>query len=148
MYLAHISPSSPQAGFKLNEKSLDLNRSCVLLISHHISAISPLYLRYISPISPRCVLLISHSGGTFGTLNCANLLKVRAAARGRGGVGAGAGVGVGLAYDSNLPPPPPLPLPLPLPLLQGFTEDIFCLTSEWDTCIARSHLPCISLLSP
>ena len=49
MYLAHISPSSPQAGFKLNEKSLDLNRSCVLLISH--------------------------SGGTFGTLNCANLLK-------------------------------------------------------------------------
>ena len=42
---------TPQAGFKLNEKSLDLNRSCVLLISH--------------------------SGGTFGTLNCANLLKVR-----------------------------------------------------------------------
>jgi len=68
---------TPQAGFKLNEKSLDLNRSCVLLISHHISAISPLHLRYISPISPRCVLLISHSGGTFGTLNCANLLKVR-----------------------------------------------------------------------
>ena len=51
------------------------------------------------------MLLISHSGGTFGTLNCANLLK-------------------------------------------GFTEDIFCITSEWDTCIARLHLPCISLISP
>ena len=53
----------------LNERSLDLNRSCVLLISH--------------------------SGGTFGTLNCANLLK-------------------------------------------GFTEDLFVVTSEWDTQIARS----------
>ena len=41
------------------------------------------------------MLLISHSGGTFGTLNCANLLK-------------------------------------------GYTEDLFCITSEWDTCIARA----------
>ena len=56
----------------LNERSLDLNRSCVLLISH--------------------------SGGTFGTLNCANLLK-------------------------------------------GFTEDLFVVTSEWDTQIGATLHP-------
>ena len=56
----------------LNERSLDLNRSCVLLISH--------------------------SGGTFGTLNCANLLK-------------------------------------------GFTEDLFVVTSEWDTQIGATPHP-------
>ena len=42
-----------------------------------------------------CALLISHSGGTFATLNVANLLK-------------------------------------------GFTSTIFCVTSEWDTQVARA----------
>jgi len=60
---------TPQVGFRLNQRSLELNRSCVLMISH--------------------------SGGTFGTLNCANLLK-------------------------------------------GFTDDLFVVTSEWDTQIARA----------
>ena len=44
------------------------------------------------------MLLISHSGGTFGTLNCANLLK-------------------------------------------GFTEDLFVVTSEWDTQIGATPHP-------
>ena len=61
--------SIPQPGFRLNECSFNFSRSCVLLISH--------------------------SGGTFSTLNCANLLK-------------------------------------------AFTEDLFVVTSEWDTQIARA----------
>lgn len=60
---------TPQIGFSFHEQSHDLTESCVLLLSH--------------------------SGGTFATLNACNLLK-------------------------------------------GCTSNIFCVTSEWDTQVARA----------
>ena len=114
------------------------------------------------------MLLISHSGGTFGTLNCANLLKVRYREmegdggrwremegdiwRYRGGtfgtlncasllkareIEGDRGRCRGDIGEDTFGSILPLRLPRPLPLLKGFTEDIFCITSEWDTCIAR-----------
>ena len=117
----------PNTGYRFNENSWDLSNTVVLmpstpLSSMHLSSmhLSGMHLSSVpsafhsashqlrpsltrscccSPFQPlppsQVVLLLSHSGGTFATLNVSNLLK-------------------------------------------GFTSDIFVITSEWDTQIARS----------